>query len=190
MTFAGIGCWRGGGSSGTIRRRLHCLSPPNYFPLSLSLSFYGFQEMIGKKFINDSFLKAEIKSSAETNNKKASDQLQPRPKQKHQSKMEAVGRRKKGEPTSEGKNEKKIYIFFREREERERGSGWCMLSFTETKMLKFCPQFSPTISRQVLFCLLSFLFYFYFSALLLFLSSFLFSSLFPMPFFFTLSLSL
>ena len=72
--------------------------------------------MIGKKFINDSFLKAEIKSSAEKKKKKkkkkASDQLQPKPKQKHQSKMEAVGRRKKGEPTSEGKKEKKIYIFF------------------------------------------------------------------------------
>ena len=61
MTFAGIGCWRGGGSSDTIRLHLHCLSLPNYFP---SL-FFGFQEMIGKNIINDSFLKAEIKSSVE-----------------------------------------------------------------------------------------------------------------------------
>ena len=84
---------------------------------------------------------------------------------------------------------RKKSIYFLEREERERGSGWCMLSFTETKMLKFCPQFSPTISRQVLFCLLSFLFYFFSSALLLFLSSLLFS--FPNALFLhTLSLSL
>ena len=84
---------------------------------------------------------------------------------------------------------RKKSIYFLEREERERGSGWCMLSFTETKMLKFCPQFSPTISRQVLFCLLSFLFYFFFSALLLFLSSLLFS--FPNALFLhSLSLSL
>ena len=68
---------------------------------------------------------------------------------------------------------RKKSIYFLEREERERGSGWCMLSFTETKMLKFCPQFSPTISRQVLFCLLSFSFLLFFlcsSSLSLFFS--------------------
>ena len=193
MTFAGIGCWRGGGSSGTIRRRLHCLSPPNYFPLSLSLSFYGFQEMIGKKFINDSFLKAEIKSSAEKKKKKEKEKsIRSAPtKTKAETPVKNGGCRSPEKRRADKwgqKREKNLYIFL-EREERERGSGWCMLSFTETKMLKFCPQFSPTISRQVLFCLLSFLFYFYFSALLLFLSSFLFS--FPNALFLhTLSLSL
>ena len=86
---------------------------------------------------------------------------------------------------------RKKSIYFLEREERERGSGWCMLSFTETKMLKFCPQFSPTISRQVLFCLLSFSFLLFFlcsSSLSLF-----FSLLFSFPnalFLNSLSLSL
>ncbi|KAM3694074.1 hypothetical protein ACJW31_07G033300 [Castanea mollissima] len=108
--------------------------------------------------------------------------------------MESNRSPEKGEPTSSGKKgNKKINIYFFLEKERERGGGWCMLSFTvtETKMLKFCPQFSPTISRQVLFCLLSFLFTFL-SFLCCSSSLSLFSSLFPMrcPFFFTLYLSL
>ena len=150
--------------------------------------------MIGKKFINDSFLKAEIKSSAEKKKKKkkkkASDQLQPKPKQKHQSKMEAVGRRKKGEPTSEGKKEKKIYIFFREGGERKR--EWVVyVEFYRDQNAEILPPVFPYNLQTSPFLLA------FFSFLLLFLCSsslsLFFSLLFSFPnalFLHTLSLSL
>ena len=71
----------------TWRRQLRHHSPASslsfsaklFSSLSLSLSFYGFQEMIGKKFINDSFLKAEIKSSAEKNKKEKEKSIRSAP---------------------------------------------------------------------------------------------------------------
>ena len=104
--------------------------------------------------------------------------------------MEAVGRRKKGEPTSEGKKEKKIYIFFRERGERKR--EWVVyVEFYRDQNAEILPPVFPYNLQTSPFLLA------FFSFLLLFLCSsslsLFFSLLFSFPhalFLHTLSLSL
>ena len=78
--------------------------------------------------------------------------------------MEAVGRRKKGEPTSEGKKEKKIYIFFRERGERKR--EWVVyVEFYRDQNAEILPPVFPYNLQTSPFLLA------FFSFLLLFLCS-------------------
>ena len=89
--------------------------------------------------------------------------------------MEAVGRRKKGEPTSEGKKEKKIYIFFRERGERKR--EWVVyVEFYRDQNAEILPPVFP-YNLQTSPFLLAFFFFFTFISLLFFSFSLLFSSL-------------
>ena len=101
--------------------------------------------------------------------------------------MEAVGRRKKGEPTSEGKKEKKIYIFFRERGERKR--EWVVyVEFYRDQNAEILPPVFPYNLQTSPFLLA------FFSFLLLFLCSsslsLFFSLLFSQCPFSSLSLSL